>query len=240
MESLQPFNDPEKETQEYTVPWRPVDNWIAIILLLLIDFILLYFASQGLGSQLAQNAALILVQLVYLVPVLVILAYRRIDIKSIGFGKFEWNTLALGCGLVIASYVIIIIHNGLLYLLGVETQGEEILGLFSGLESPVWFVVVGVIFAPVVEEIFFRGFLFQGFRQRYGWVKGALISSAAFSVAHLDPVALIPTFILGVVMAYMYHRSNSVWPSIILHVLVNGFGFCSLYAVTQFADFIPV
>lgn len=228
------------EAQGYSVPWKPVDNWVAIFLLVLINIALLYFASRGLGTQLAQSSALILIQLVYLIPVLAVFGYRRLNFKAIGFGKFDWNTLGLGCGLLIGSYVLIIIHNGILTLLGVETQGEEILQILNGLDSPVWLVVVGVLFAPIIEEIFFRGFLFQGFRQKYGLVGGALISSAVFALGHLDPVALIPTFILGLLLAYMYHRSNSVWPGIILHFLVNAFGFCSLYVITQFPDLIPV
>lgn len=228
------------EAQEYSVPWKPIDNWIAILLLAVIVVILLYLAAQGYGTQAAQSSLLILIQLVYLIPVLVVLAYRHINLKALGFGKFEWRTLGMGCGLLIGSYVIIMIHNGILMLLGVETQGEEILQIFTNLDSAVWFVLVGVIFAPIVEEIFFRGFLFQGFRQKYGWVKGGLLSAAVFAIGHLDPAALIPTFILGLLLAYMYHRSNSVWPGIILHFLVNAFGFCSLYAMTQFPELIPV
>ena len=230
----------KNEAPEYSVPWKPVDNWIAILLLVVINISLLYFASQGLGIQTAQSALLVLVQLVYLIPVLVVFAYRRVNPISIGIGKFEWSTLGLGCGLLIGSYALIMIHNVILMFLGVETQGEEILGILSAMDSPVWFVIVGVIMAPIVEEIFFRGFLFQGFRQRYGWVAGALISSVVFAIGHLDPVALFPTFILGILLAYMYHRSNSVWPGIILHFLVNAFGFCSLYVATRLSDFIPV
>ena len=230
----------KEETQEYSVPWKPVDNWIAILLLVVINIGLLYFASQGLGVQAAQSAVLVVVQLVYLIPVLVVLAYRRVNPMSIGFGKFEWSTLGLGCGLLIGSYALIMIHNIILMFLGVDTQGEEIMQILSAMDSPVWFIIVGVILAPIVEEIFFRGFLFQGFRQKYGWIAGALISSVVFAIGHLDPVALFPTFILGFLLAYMYHRSNSVWPGIILHFLVNAFGFCSLYAATQLSDFIPV
>ena len=91
----------------------------------------------------------------------------------------------------------------------------------------------------MVEEIFFRGFLFQGFRQKYGWVNAALLSSAIFAAAHLDPVALIPTFVLGIVLAYVYHRSNSLWPGIILHFLVNAFGLCGAYVATRFPGIIP-
>lgn len=229
-----------EEAPKYSVPWRPVDHWVGILLLVLVDAALLVAVSQGAGTRLAQNAGLILVQLAYLIPLIVIFAYRRVHPRALGFGGFEWSTLGIGCGLLVASYVIILAHNAVLMLLGVETQGDQILELFAALDSPVWFILVGVVFAPVVEELFFRGFLFQGFRQKYGWVKGGLLSSVIFGMAHLDPAAFLPTAILGFLLAYMYHRSNSVWPPIILHVLVNALGMCAAYAATQLPGLIPV
>jgi len=228
------------EAQEYSVPWKPIDNWVGILLLALIDVALLVAASQGLGTQLAQSAGLILIQLAYLLPLIVIFAYRCVSPKSLGIGMFKWSTLGLGFGLLIVSYAIILVHNFILMSLGVDTQGDQILQLFAALDSPIWFILVGVVFAPIVEELFFRGFLFQGFRQKYGWIGGGLLSSAIFGVAHLDPVAFIPTFILGFLLAYMYHRSNSVWPGIILHVLVNALGLCAAYAATQAPNLIPM
>jgi len=221
------------ETQEYSVPWKPIDNWIAIFLLIIIVAGMLVAAVAGLGERVAQNASLIIVQLMYLIPVIIVFAYRRVPIRSLGFGKFDWATMGLGCGLLIVSYIIILGHNLVLTLLGVETQGEQIFEIFARLDSPIWFMLVGVVFAPIIEEIFFRGFLFQGFRQQYGWIRAGLLSSAIFAVGHLDLVALIPTFILGCLLAYMYHRSNSVWPGIILHFLVNAMGMCAAYAMTQ-------
>jgi len=121
----------------------------------------------------------------------------------------------------------------------VDTQGAELLKQFSELDSPVWYVIVGVIIAPLVEEIFFRGFLFQGFRHRYGWIPGILISSFLFAAAHLSLVAFIPTFIMGAMLAYTYHRSNSIWPGVILHFLVNAFAMCAALAAVQLQDVIP-
>lgn len=230
---------PEPQPVEYTVPWKASDNWVGVILLILIDALLLVIIWQGIGKQIAQNAGVIFLELAYLLPVVVIFAWRRIHWKHLGFGSFDWNTMGLGCGLLIASYVIILLHNLILMALGIDTQGEDILKAFASLESPVWFIIVGVLFAPLVEEIFFRGFLFQGFRQRYGWINSMLLSSAIFAAAHLDLASLIPTFILGSVLAYMYHRSNSVWPGIILHFLVNALGMCSAYVATQFPNVIP-
>lgn len=228
------------EPVTYAVPWKPIDNWLGVIMLAVIDVALLLFASLSENGQLAQSGLLVIVQLAYLLPVIIIFAWRRIHWKSLGFGKFEWRVLGIGCGLLVASYVLILLHNLLLMALGIETQGEEIAKLFASLESPAWFFFVGAILAPLVEEIFFRGFLFQGFRQKYGWVSAMLLSSGIFAVAHLDPVSLIPTFILGSLLAYLYHRSNSVWPGVILHVLVNSFGLCSAYVLTQYPNLIPV
>jgi membrane protease YdiL (CAAX protease family) len=179
------------------------------------------------------------VQLVYLLPVVIIFAWRGIHWKSLGFGKFQWSTLALGCGLLVASYVIILLHNLILTALHIETQGDEISNLFELLDSPFWFFLVGAGLAPLIEEIFFRGFLFQGLRAKYGWIAGMLISSAIFAIAHLDPASLIPTFILGNLLAYLYHRSNSVWPGVLLHMAVNTFGLVSVYVLTQYPNLIP-
>jgi len=230
---------PATEAQEHPVPWSALESWIAVGLLVLLNAIMLALLFRGYGGQLIQSAGIILAELIYLLPVLLIFAWRRIHWKHLGFVKFSWNTMGLGCGLLLAGYVFILLHNAILFVLGVDTQGDQIIRIFDELKSPVWFALVVVIFAPVVEEIFFRGFLFQGFRRRYGWVAAALISSAVFAAAHLDPVSFIPTFILGGVLAYVYHRSNSVWPGIILHFLVNAFGLCAVYVTTQFPGIIP-
>ena len=230
---------PVSGPRDYSVPWSVADSWIGVLLLALLNVGLLLIALQDVRTELVQSVALVFVQLAYLLPLLLIFAWRRIQWKHIGFGAFDWNTLGLGCGLLIASYVIIILHNLILMAFGIDTQGDAIFKFFDSLDSPWWFFFVGAVLAPVVEEIFFRGFLFQGFRQRYGWVNSMLLSSAIFATAHLDLVALIPTFILGCLLAYMFQRTNSIWPGVILHFLVNGFGLCAAYVATQVPGLIP-
>jgi membrane protease YdiL (CAAX protease family) len=225
---------------DYSVPWQLVDNWIGVGLLALIDVVIfLIMLGQERRAELAQSAAVVLLELAYLLPVVLIFAWRGIHWRSLRFGKFQWNTLGIGCGLLVGSYIIIILHNALLFLFGVDTQGENIVNLFAELDSPVWFFIVGAIFAPLVEEIFFRGFLFQGYRARYGWLRAMLLSAAIFAVAHLDLVVLIPTFILGCLLAYVYHRSNSIWPGILLHFFVNSFGLLGAYFASNYQNLIP-
>ncbi len=234
IELQQPASVPDPS--EYSVPWTIVDTWLGVGMLVLVDAILLITTLQGSRAsraELAQSAAVILLELAYLLPVLLIFASKRIHWKHLGFRKFESKVMGLGCGLLIGAYAIILLHNLVLLGLGIDTQGEAILRLIEMLDSPGWFFLVGVVFAPFVEEIFFRSFLFQGFRQKYGWVRAMLLSSVIFAVAHLDPASLIPTFILGVVIVYLFHRSNSIWPGILLHFLINGFSLCAVFASTR-------
>ena len=222
-----------------SVPWSILDTWIAVGLLVALNIGLLLFAALVQWEDVLQSAGIILAEMLYLLPVIVIFAWRRIPWSRIGFGRFDAVTIGVGCSLLVGAYVFIILHNLLLFAFGVDTQGRAILDLFAELDTAVWFFFVGAIVAPLVEEIFFRGFLFQGFRQRYGWVAGIVISSAIFAAAHIDPVALIPTFLLGAVLAYVYHRSNSVWPGVILHFMVNASSLCIAYGATQIQGVLP-
>lgn len=235
----EPQSVEKNEAPQYTVPWSLADTWLGVGLLILLSIGMLVLVFFGLNKQYMQSAGVLFLELVYLLPVALIFAWRRIHWKYLGFGKFSLKVVGIGCGLLIGGYILILLHNMLLYAFGVDTQGDQISQIFDQLQSPVWFFLVGAVVAPLVEEIFFRGFLFQGFRQRYGWLPAILLSSAIFGAAHLDPVSLIPTFILGCVLAYMYHRSNSVWPGIIFHAAINSFSLCAVYVLAKYPGLFP-
>jgi uncharacterized protein len=48
-------------------------------------------------------------------------------------------------------------------------------------------VVLALVVAPVVEELFYRGFLFRGLRDRRGFWLGATVSAIVFGLVHLVP-----------------------------------------------------
>ena len=96
--------------------------------------------------------------------------------------------------------------------------------------STPWPLIVTIVFiAPFVEEVFFRGFVFAGLRARYDWRWAAAISSALFAAAHLELTFFIPAFVLGYVFAYLYQRSGSVWPGMIVHAAMNALAMAVLY-----------
>lgn len=85
--------------------------------------------------------------------------------------------------------------------------------------------VVVILIAPVVEEFFFRGFVYASFRNRLGVWPGALLSGLLFGAIHLKPVYLAPLAILGTVLALLYEKTGSIWPCILLHAMNNALAF---------------
>jgi len=74
---------------------------------------------------------------------------------------------------------------------------------------------------PVAEEIFFRGFVLTGLLKRFGGLRALLLSSLLFGLFHIDPGAILLTFILGVVLGWVYLKTGSIWPAIFAHALHN-------------------
>ena len=77
------------------------------------------------------------------------------------------------------------------------------------------------VWTPLTEELFFRGFIFAGLSPLLG-VKWAVIASAVvFSLFHLSSGVLIPVFITGVLLAWLYQKTGTLWPSIVAHAAQN-------------------
>ena len=78
-----------------------------------------------------------------------------------------------------------------------------------------------IAFAPVCEEIFFRGFLFPGLSKRWGLVAGIVASGLIFASAHLLYKSFVPIAGVGMVFAYSYYRSKNLVTPILAHIAFN-------------------
>ena len=81
-------------------------------------------------------------------------------------------------------------------------------------------VLVGLL-GPIAEEIFFRGFVLPGIIKRLGVGRALVISSLVFGLFHIDPGAIVPTFVLGLALGWVYLKTGSIWPAIFAHGLHN-------------------
>ena len=79
-----------------------------------------------------------------------------------------------------------------------------------------------VIWTPLAEEIFFRGFLMRGMVNRWGLAPGLLASAAVFAILHITPGLLLPVFVTGLLLGALYAYTRSLWPPIAVHAAQNG------------------
>jgi uncharacterized protein len=147
---------------------------------------------------------------------------RTFGLRPFKSSAFGWIFAALVAYLVLTS----------IYTVLVDPPSEQ---LPSGLEDADQNLLLAIatgmlliVVAPLAEEIFFRGFLYQAFRNSFGVLPGALLSALIFGAIHFEFFKLVQLAILGVILALLFEKTRSLWPPIILHALNNTLAFAYL------------
>ena len=79
-----------------------------------------------------------------------------------------------------------------------------------------------LVFAPVFEELIFRGLLYGTLRVRLAWPLAALGSALVFALAHGYGVAgFVSVFLSGLLWAWSYERTGSLLPAMAAHAANN-------------------
>ena len=152
------------------------------------------------------------------------------SLRELGL-RFERVTESVRMGLV--GYVAVLPSllltfltvAALLNLFSMEPVPQNVVQIFlKDSTSPylIYITLFVALLGPVLEEIFFRGFAYAGLRKRFGIWGAACIASAVFAALHMNAVAFVPIFLLGMFLTYLYERSGSLIPSITAHALHNG------------------
>jgi membrane protease YdiL (CAAX protease family) len=92
-------------------------------------------------------------------------------------------------------------------------------------------LLYGGFVVPLTEELFFRGLLFRWLRQRLEFWPAAFVSAAAFGVAHGSVDKAIISGLLGLALAWLFERSRSLAPAILLHQTFNSLALMLTFAV---------
>lgn len=129
-------------------------------------------------------------------------------------------------GEVLLAYLAYVAALAIYVLIAGSPDQKDIaseLGLDAGVLTASFSVLLIAVLAPISEELFFRGMLFGGLRVRMAFLPAALLSAAFFGSLHLPTgaSAVPPLIFFGFLLAWVYERSGSLWPAIILHVINN-------------------
>ena len=105
---------------------------------------------------------------------------------------------------------------------GIEAPESKIETLIMNrsVSNTVLLIVVSFI-GPIIEEVFFRGFLYSAFKKNWGILPALFLSSILFSLVHLEIYSFIPLFMIGWLLAYIFEKTRSLFPAIFLHAIYN-------------------
>lgn len=145
---------------------------------------------------------------------------RRLGfVRANGRAPYALALAAWFAALVVGGLWIFLTQAAGIGFLKPPDSAAELLDYSGGaLVAPI--IVVGII-TPICEETFFRGFALPAFAKRYGLWGGILLSAALFSVFHLSVGLIVPVFIFGIALGWLYARTGSIYPSIAAHAVQN-------------------
>lgn len=87
--------------------------------------------------------------------------------------------------------------------------------------NPIFMIFSVVVFGPLVEEILFRGMIFGKLRRAFSFWPSGIISAVLFGVFHLNLVQGIYAAAFGLVLAYIFEKTETLWGCYLLHALFN-------------------
>lgn len=137
---------------------------------------------------------------------------------------------------VLGMFSLAFVYDWILFLL-LRDYGAESLGQGTSWAEDGWWgltfsITSGVILAPVVEEIVFRGMLFNALSRgrRFWWAMG--ISTILFVFIHYyDVYGSLSVASFGVAACALYRGTGSLWTAVLYHALVNGVITVSMWPV---------
>ena len=121
----------------------------------------------------------------------------------------------------IASTILVLV---VVKLLSCAPQKQPVVELFLKEENPAFLIFSSLfasIFGPFIEELFFRGFMYNAAKKMMGIFWATILTAAIFAALHTNVVGFLPIMVLGVLLAYMYEKTGSLVSSITIHVMHN-------------------
>ena len=164
----------------------------------------------------------IVIMVVYSVATIVLflsLGWTRVSrtyVRSKPWGVLPWSVVA-ALGIIVPS---LLLQSLLPEWTGwAKEMADQTDLLFSQLmRNPGGYLVVALL-PPVVEELVFRGAVLRSlleWKPQRPWLM-IVVSALIFALVHVNPAQLLHTFLVGLLLGWLYWRTGSVVPGVALH-----------------------
>jgi uncharacterized protein len=141
--------------------------------------------------------------------------------------RMRWIDVPLGLGLglvgqIALALVITVVYQALgIDLDRVGASAEELAGAAVDPLGVVLLLLVAVVAAPVLEELFYRGLWLRAAERRFGTAGAVVLTSLVFGVVHLQPYDFAALAGFGLILGVLTVRTGRLGPAIWAHVAFN-------------------
>jgi sodium transport system permease protein len=95
----------------------------------------------------------------------------------------------------------------------------------GSLSRTLWLLLLVAVVPAICEEVLFRGVFLSGIRRRMTPMRAILLNGIVFGAFHVPSATvyrLLPSAVLGMLLAWVVLRTRSIWPAMVMHFVNNG------------------
>lgn len=171
----------------------------------------------------------------FLMPAFLYLIIKRKNLRYV----LRLNKLSLGNTLLVIAITIFAVPtisaiNYMIYAI-VNALGRPLpnpLPVIDNMYSLVIGIVIIAIAPAICEEVMARGVIMRGY-ERFGNKTAWAISAILFSIMHRNIQSVVPIFLIGLLLAYIVYRTNSIWAGVVAHFINNAVAIALLYVARK-------
>ncbi len=187
---------------------------------------------------------IVFVQLSALGLIALLLRYHKIS-WSAAFGSItdHQRTLGLpllyGIGFVVPALGLHLVSQQLIIALGGEPTSQEAVEMVARASAPPELALQAlsvVVFAPICEELLFRGVLYPSLRDLGHRRMAIAASSLLFAAIHGSLALMLPLTVLAVALVWLYEKTGSIIAPILMHAAFNAVNFAMIKLIPQIAQ----
>lgn len=213
--------------------WSIVDVFFVMLFVLVVGIsisisMLALFGDTKLTSTLSNY---IICLLALLTPILWLRKRLKLTKEVLGLKKANINML---------SYALIVLITGIYHFILWTSESNHSIHFISRIRYSYLELLLlplsiysfaTIVLAPIAEEIFWRGFVYGYLRTKIGIIFGLLLQALMFSLLHYNisvnigtnVSSLLIVFMVGLIAGFIYERTGSIYPSMVLHCSFNYF-----------------
>ena len=218
---------------------------VIVIIMITILEILLYNVPYEFLKMITSNINIIgidtLYDIIYEVLVnvsiiFILVKYFRIKDLNIS-NKINNGNLMLFTTLIIFGYNNIY-SNSVGLLMNTIEISPRLTESFEGLiQSPIYALISLCIFAPVFEEIIYRGIILNVLLQKFNTLFGVILSSMIFALVHFNLHQGVNALVVGLLLAFIYVKTRSIRLCIYAHFFNNFYVLLEGYFAIEIINF---